>query len=152
MTASTVTTASKERLRAWLKILKTARLIEKELRERFRSELDSTLPRFDVMAALDRSGDGLKMNELSSALRVSNGNITGIVDRLVEAELVERRAVEGDRRAQLICLTNLGRATFADHATIHEGWVDELLADLPATDVAQLLELLDRATIKDDHA
>ncbi len=151
MTAA-VTTASKERVRAWLKILKTARLIEKELRERFRSELDSTLPRFDVMSALDRSEHGLKMHELSSALRVSGGNVTGIVDRLVEADLVERRAVEGDRRAQLICLTPLGHNTFAEHARTHECWVDELLANLPATEVGQLLELLDLATHKDDQS
>ena len=146
MSSSTATTtASKERLRAWLKILKTARHIEKELRERFRSELDSTLPRFDVMSALDRSPAGLKMHELSSALRVSNGNVTGIVDRLVDSGLVERKAVEGDRRAQRILLTPLGEATFAEHAATHETWVDELLADLPPTDVEQLMDLLDLA-------
>ncbi|MCO4833361.1 MAG: MarR family transcriptional regulator [Acidimicrobiaceae bacterium] len=145
-----LTTTSKERLRAWLKILKTARLIEKELRERFRTELDTTLPRFDVMAALARSDAGLKMNELSTELRVSNGNVTGIVDRLVDNGLVERRAVVGDRRAQLICLTSHGAATFADHANIHEGWVDELLADLPASDVEQLMDLLDLVITKED--
>lgn len=148
--STTVATGSKERLRAWLKILKTARFIEKELRERFRTELDTTLPRFDVMAALARSDAGLKMNELSTELRVSNGNVTGIVDRLVENGLVERRAVVGDRRAQLICLTSSGTATFADHARIHEGWVDELLADLPASDVEQLMDLLDLVITKED--
>lgn len=143
MSTSTVATASKERLRAWLKILKTARHIEKELRERFRTELDTTLPRFDVMSALSRAPDGLKMHELSSALRVSNGNVTGIVDRLVDNGLVERQAVQGDRRAQLICLTSLGVSTFGDQALIHETWVDELLTDLPASDVEQLMDLLD---------
>ena len=142
--------ASKERLRAWLKILKTARFIEKELRERFRTDLDSTLPRFDVMSALARSEAGLKMTELSSALRVSNGNVTGIVDRLVEGGLVERQAVHGDRRAQLICLTTNGAATFADHARTHERWVDELLAGLPTVDAEQLIELLDMTSPKDD--
>ncbi len=150
MTTATASAASKERVRAWLKILKTARHIEKELRERFRTELDTTLPRFDVMSALDRSEAGLKMSELSSALRVSNGNVTGIVDRLVETGLVERRAVLGDRRAQLICLTPSGRSTFAKHAHIHEGWVDELLADLPLSEAEQLMDLLDLA-IKEDH-
>lgn len=152
MTASTASlrAPSKDRLRAWLKILKTARSIEKELRERFRSELDSTLPRFDVMSALDRSDGGLKMHELSTALRVSNGNVTGIVDRLVEADLVERHAVEGDRRASLIALTDVGQATFDAHARVHEQWVDELLAGLPAADVAELTRLLDCATTKEE--
>ena len=138
-----MTTASKERLRAWLKILKIARHIEKELRERFRTELDTTLPRFDVMSALSRAPNGLKMNELSSALRVSNGNVTGIVDRLVDNGLVQREAVQGDRRAHLISLTALGVTTFDDQARIHETWVDELLTDLPPSDVEQLMDLLD---------
>lgn len=142
---------SKTRLRAWLKILKTARQIEKELRERFREDLDTTLPRFDVMSALDRADGGLKMTELSSALRVSGGNVTGIVDRLAEAGLVERRAVAGDRRAQLICLTPTGRDTFSLHARTHETWVDELLRDLPSDEAEQLMELLDLATPKDGH-
>ena len=145
MNPPSVATEPKERVRAWLKILKTTRHIEKELRERFRSELDTTLPRFDVMAALHRSDHGLKMHELSRALRVSNGNVTGIVDRLAEHKLVERHAVPGDRRAQLICLSTTGRAIFDEHARIHEGWVNELLADLATDDVEQLMDLLDLA-------
>ncbi len=147
MTASPDTDAetSKARLRTWLQILKTARRIEKELRERFREELDSTLPRFDVMAALDRSGEGLRMTELSSALRVSGGNVTGIVDRLVELGMVERHSVVGDRRAQLIRLTTDGAVAFAHHARIHEQWVDELLGGLPVVEAAQLMDLLEIA-------
>lgn len=149
--APVATTASKTRLRAWLKILKTARAIEKELRERFRDELDTTLPRFDVMSALARSDDGLKMTELSSALKVSGGNVTGIVDRLVDLGLVERHAVEGDRRAQRICLTSHGAKTFATHAATHERWVDELLGSLPSDEAEQLMTLLDLATSEDDQ-
>ena len=72
--------ASKARLRVWLRILKVSRMIERELRERLRVEFDTTLPRFDVMAALHRAEEGLNMSELSGVLRVSNGNVTGIVD------------------------------------------------------------------------
>ena len=134
----------------WLRFLKASRTIEAQLRENLRVEFASTLPRFDVMAALCRFEDGLKMSQLSGVLKVSNGNVTGIVDRLVDNGLVERRAVVGDRRAQLICLTSHGAATFADHARIHEGWVDELLADLPASDVEQLMDLLDLVITKED--
>lgn len=148
---ATVSSASKTRLRSWLKVLKTARRIEKELRERFREELDTTLPRFDVMSALDRADGGLKMTELSGELKVSNGNVTGIVDRLADAGLVERRAVEGDRRVQLIALTKTGRETFAMHARTHERWVDELLGGLPPAEAEQLMLLLDLVTTKDDQ-
>ena len=72
---------SKERLRLWLKLLKSSRAIEDEVRRRLRQDFATTLPRFDVMSALSRSESGLKMSEISKLLKVSNGNITGIVDK-----------------------------------------------------------------------
>lgn len=118
---------AKDRLRLWLKMLKASRTIEGELRERLRTEFATTLPRFDVMAALDRSARGLKMSEISGLLRVSNGNVTGIVDRLVEEGLVDRRAMPGDRRAFLVALTARGRAAFAEQAAAHGRWIDTML-------------------------
>ena len=100
----------KTRLRLWLKLLKVTGRTEAALRRKLRDDHDMTLPRFDVMAALARHPKGLKMSELSSYLRVSNGNVTGIVDRLTEEDLVSRVAVEGDRRAQLARLTSKGAA------------------------------------------
>lgn len=137
---------SKERLRLWLKLLKASRLVEDELRRRLRSDYGSTLPRFDVMSALARNPDGLKMSEISKRLRVSNGNITGIVDKLAEEGLALRVAVPGDRRANLVRLTAKGQADFADHATAHEGWIDGLLGGLDATGVAALASQLDALT------
>ena len=119
---------SKDRLRVWLRLLKVTRMVEADLRERMRVRWDMTLPRFDVMAALRRNEDGLKMSDLSGVLRVSNGNVTGIVDRLVTDGLVERRAVEGDRRANRVVLTEAGRALFDEMAEVHEVWVDEMLS------------------------
>jgi DNA-binding MarR family transcriptional regulator len=134
--------ASKARLRVWLRILKVSRLIERELRERLRVEFDTTLPRFDVMAALHRAEKGLNMSELSGVLRVSNGNVTGIVDRLVADGLIVRAPVEGDRRAMIVRLTAKGRAHFSELAKGHEDWVNELLesvdADVAETLIAQL--------------
>ncbi|TMV07087.1 MarR family transcriptional regulator [Ruegeria sediminis] len=129
---------SKERLRLWLRLLKLSRGIEAQLRANLRREFDSTLPRFDVMAALSRHKDGLKMSQLSGVLRVSNGNVTGIVDRLVEEGLVMRVAVEGDRRASLVRLTRKGQADFATQAAAHQGWIDEMLGALGATEAAAI--------------
>lgn len=103
-------TLSKERLRLWLKLLKASGMIEEEVRRRLRRDFDWTLPRFDVMSALHRHPDGLKMSEISRLLRVSNGNITGIVDKLTDEGLALRVSVAGDRRANLIRLTPKGRA------------------------------------------
>jgi DNA-binding MarR family transcriptional regulator len=134
--------ASKARLRVWLRILKVSRMIERELRERLRVEFDTTLPRFDVMAALYRAEEGLNMSELSGVLRVSNGNVTGIVDRLVRDGLIVRVPVEGDRRAMIVRLTKKGRTHFSELAEAHEGWVNELLRSVDAPEAEKLIAQL----------
>ena len=137
---------SKARLRLWLKLLKSSRLIEEEIRRRLRNECASTLPRFDVMSALYRAPEGLKMSEISKRLRVSNGNITGIVDKLTEEGLVLRVAVPGDRRASLVRLTPRGAETFAEHAAAHEAWIDTILGKLDDDDIAGMILRLDHLT------
>lgn len=134
-------TASKARLRLWLRLLGVTRLVEAELRERLRA-LDTTLPRFDVMAALARAPLGLRMSELSAVLRVSNGNVTGIVDRLEAEGLAVRDPVEGNRRAFQVRLTAAGLASFADLAARHEAWVDELLGAVSLIEAEHLIEQL----------
>ncbi len=136
--------ASKERLRLWLKLLKASRLVEADLRERFRSQFDTTLPRFDVMAALYRSPEGLRMSELSSELKVSNGNVTGIVDRLVSEGMIVRVPVDSDRRAMIVRLTARGREAFEQLAGEHEGWVDGLLGGVGMDEAHELGLALDR--------
>ena len=139
---------SKERLRLWLRMLEATRFIEAKLRENFRREFNTTLPRFDVMAALFRFDDGLKMSEISGALKVSNGNVTGIVDRLSNDGHLVREAVPGDRRASRVRLTKKGREEFARQAIAHEKWINDLLghftakeAGIIATDFSTLVAL-----------
>src|SRR4029079_15748048 len=93
---------SKQRLRLWIRILRTARAIEAEVRVRLRVEFSVTLPQFDVMAALERKPDGMTRTELSRFLMVSNGNVTGIIDRLVADKMVLRQAPADDRRAIIV--------------------------------------------------
>ncbi len=135
---------SKQRLRVWLGILKLSRTIEAELRERLRLEYDTTLPRFDVLAALYRNKKGMKMSQLSAALKVSNGNVTGIVERLVSDGLVVRVPVAGDRRAMLVRLTRKGEQDFAAMANVHERWIDDMLCGLDDAGAADLIDRLDR--------
>jgi len=135
--------ASKSRLRLWLKLLKLTGGLEADVRRRLRDEHDTTLPRFDVMAALARYPNGLKMSELSGYLKVSNGNVTGIVDRLTNEGLALRVAVPNDKRAQLARLTTEGLKVFEGLAAEHEAWIDELLGNLSKQRVAELMSLLD---------
>lgn len=133
-----------ERLRVWLRLLKFNRRVEARLRERFRAEFDTTLPRFDVMAALSRREQGLKMSELSGELRVSNGNVTGIVDRLAEDGFLVRAPVPNDRRASLVRLTRKGQEEFARQAAAHHGWIDDLLGDLSLDEARALSQRFER--------
>jgi DNA-binding MarR family transcriptional regulator len=135
---------AKDRLRLWLRLLKATRLVEGALRERMRAERGTTLPRFDVMAALYRAGEGLRMSDLSGVLMVSNGNVTGIVDRLEAEGLVERVAVAGDRRAVRVRLTARGREAFEDMAEEHEVWVDGLLSGLTPSETETAARLLEK--------
>src|ERR1700739_944340 len=129
---------SKARLRLWIRLLRASRLIESVARERLKSQFSATLPRFDVMAALYRKPDRMLMSESSRFLMVANGNVTGIVDRLVSDGLVARAQRNGDRRTSFISLTRKGRAAFAEMAAAHEAWVDELLGGLSARDAEQM--------------
>jgi DNA-binding MarR family transcriptional regulator len=135
---------SKQRLRLWLRLLRAARLIEGELRERLRKEFAITLPQFDVMAALVRKDDGMTMTELSRMLMVSNGNVTGIIDRLAAEKVVLRQAPASDRRSFIVRLTPKGAAQFAVVARAHEGWVDELLSGFDAAQIEDLIQMLGR--------
>jgi len=135
---------SKQHLRLWLRMLHATRHVEAAVRERLRDAFDTTLPRFDVMAALDRTPAGLTMTELSRALKVSNGNVTGIVDRLVKDRLIVRTSNAQDRRATHVTLTKKGREKFAKMAAVHEQWIDELLGTFDDRDSATLIELLAR--------
>ena len=129
-------------LRIWLRLLTCTQLIERQVRSRMREQFGSTLPRFDLMAQLERHRDGLKMNELSRLLMVTGGNITAIVDQLETEGLVERLDHAGDRRAFRIRLTRAGERSFGEMATAHEGWVVELLAGLSRREQDELLKLL----------
>jgi len=135
---------SKERLRLWLRFLKATRGIEATLRENLRREFGTTLPRFDVMAALSRFEEGLKMSQLSTVLKVSNGNVTGLVDRLADDGMLVRVPVPGDRRASLVRLTQKGREQFAKQAKAHEAWIDHLLSDFSASEAQDFAARLER--------
>ena len=137
---------AKQRLRLWLKLLKVSRSVEDEVRRRMRNELGTTLPRFDVMSALDRVPEGLKMGEISNMLRVSNGNITTIVDRLTEEGLALRVAVEGDRRAHRVRLTPEGQKIFRKQAAAHAAWIDQILGSLAPGDIDGMIGGLNHLT------
>src|SRR4051794_33542607 len=131
-----------EALRLWLRMLTCTQLVEKQLRSRLRERFDTTLPRFDLMAQLERSPEGLKMNELSRRMMVTGGNVTGITDQLASEGLVDRVDVEGARRAYRVRLTARGRKAFHEMARQHEDWIVDAFSGLSDKDIATLHRLL----------
>lgn len=139
---------NKQELKLWLRLLATTKLISQEIRRRLRAEFGATLPQFDLLAQLYREPDGLRLGELSKRTMVTNGNITGLVERLEADGLVRRETPGDDRRVTVARLTDTGRTTFARMAEAHEGWLCEMIADVPSETVRTLLadmELLKRS-------
>lgn len=119
-------------VRIWLRLLSCTMTIEKLVQRRLGDRFDSTLPRFDVLAALDRSDGGMTMGELSKALLVSNGNVTAIVQSLRRDALVLTAPHPTDRRSSVVTLTPAGARQFAEMAAAHHGWIDDLFSSLDA--------------------
>jgi DNA-binding MarR family transcriptional regulator len=139
---------SKRRLKMWIRLLAVTRASENHLREHLRVGHDTTLPRFDVMAALFRARDGVTMSELSRRLLVSNGNATAVVDRLEADGLVRRTPSETDRRTIYVALTPEGLTRFDALAQGHEAEVDKLFAKLPEAELETLTQILKRMGTK----
>ena len=143
--ADTETRATSEHapdLRLWLRTLACTNLIENHIRSCLRAEFGITLPRFDLMAQLERSPQGLKMGELSKRMMVTGGNVTGITDQLVAEGLVVREDSPKDRRAYIVKLTPQGRHSFRKMAEAHEKWVVDLFGGMDEKQRGQLYELL----------
>lgn len=126
-------------LRLWLRMLSTTRLISQEIRRRLRAEFGATLPQFDLLAQLYREPEGLRLGELSKRTMVTNGNVTGLVERLETEGMVRRETPDGDRRVTVARLTEDGRTHFAAMASAHEDWLKELMGDVGHDDVRNLL-------------
>lgn len=136
---------SKRRLKLWVRLLGVTRRTEAELREFLRLRHATTLPRFDVLAALYRRREGVTMSDLSRMLLVSNGNATAVVDRLEQDGLVRRQNSESDRRTVYASLTPEGVAAFEGLAAEHEAELDRLFEGLTEAEIDTLTEILKRA-------
>ncbi len=140
--ASRLTDDHHQSLKLWLRMLSCTVKIENEIRSRLRAQFGITLPRFDLMAQLERHPQGLRMGELSRRMMVTGGNITGITDQLELEKLVVRVPDPKDGRAYSVKLTAAGRKAFAAMAVVHEGWIEELLQGVSSADKAQLIDML----------
>ena len=133
---------SKRSLRLWLRLLSCTMIVEKRIRARLDADFGTTLPRFDVLAALERHPGGMTMGQLSRAMMVSNGNVTAVVNRLLEDGWIARTSDKADRRVATVRLTAKGRHAFVKMAKTHEQWIDHMFAGLSDERIDELTGLL----------
>ncbi|HEX5207577.1 MAG TPA: MarR family transcriptional regulator [Steroidobacteraceae bacterium] len=129
-------------LRLWLRLLSCTNQIESRVRQNLQSSFNTTLPRFDLMAQLERAPQGLKMSELSQRMMVTGGNVTGITDVLEKEGLVVREVDSADRRVFRVKLTTEGERQFRRMAAEHEKWVVDLFGAIAPKHKKQLMDLL----------
>ena len=139
---SRLTDATHESLRLWLRLLTCSHLIENHVRKSLAAQFKTTLPRFDLMAQLERFPAGLQMGELSRRMLVTGGNVTGIVDQLERAGSIVRTEDPADRRVYLVKLTKEGRRLFGQMAAAHESWIVNLFSGIPKREQRLLSESL----------
>ena len=134
--------AHKDELRLWLRLLTCTNLIEAGIRKRLAERFDTTLPRFDLLAQLERAPQGMTLGDLSRRMMVTNGNVTGLVERLVQSGHLQRFSLPKDRRVQIVKLTPKGHAHFNRIASAHEEWIAEFFGELSPKDIGELIQSL----------
>jgi DNA-binding MarR family transcriptional regulator len=142
LVASDAQEGKKQELKLWLRLLATTKLMSQEIRRRLRTEFGATLPQFDLLAQLYREKDGLRLGELSSRTMVTNGNVTGLVERLEADGTIIRERLEDDKRVTVARLTETGRTYFEGMAEAHERWIKEMMADVEPAVLSGLLKQL----------
>jgi DNA-binding MarR family transcriptional regulator len=129
-------------LRLWLRLLTCTNLIDGQVRKQLREQFECTLPRFDLLAQLERQVQGLRMNEVSRRLMVTGGNVTALADQLEAEGWIVRDSDANDRRSTRLKLTERGRREFKRMAVEHEQWIVSLTAGLSRPEQKQLFGLL----------
>lgn len=139
LVASDAQEGKKQELKLWLRLLATTKLMSQEIRRRLRREFGATLPQFDLLAQLYREKDGLRLGELSSRTMVTNGNVTGLVERLEADGTIIRERLPDDKRVTVARLSEKGQAYFEGMAEAHERWIKEMMAEVEPAVLARLL-------------
>lgn len=133
-----------DELRLWLRLLTCTTLAERDIRGKLRDMFDVTLARFDLMAQLDKVPEGMTLSAVSKRMMVSAGNVTRLVECLVQSGHLGRRTSNSDRRVQVIWLTKLGRDEFRKMAAEHANWISQIFSGLNDKDIKELMRLLAR--------
>lgn len=134
----------RDSLRLWLLLITLTTVVEKKIRRNLKAEFETTLPRFDIMATLEHSGQKMTMGELTKKLLVSKGNVTGVVASLVKQGILKRERDSDDKRTHYLSLTAKGRREFAAQAKAHQGWVNDYFSGMEMDELSVMVDHLSR--------
>ena len=123
-------------LRLWFRFIRLHRRALNTIATELKA-LGLSVPQFDLLSTLTEQ-EGLSQQELAERLYVTKGNVSGLLDRMVEAGLVERRAIPGDRRSNALYLTGKGRDLAEKGIAAQKAYVQGTLGALPQEDLADL--------------
>jgi MarR family transcriptional regulator, organic hydroperoxide resistance regulator len=99
--------------------------------------LGLSIPQFDVLSTLTEQ-EGLSQSDLAARLYVTKGNVSGLIDRLVDAGYVERHASLADRRSHSLRLTETGRSKALEGIRLQKAFVTKTLGQLAPADLQRL--------------
>jgi DNA-binding MarR family transcriptional regulator len=105
---------------------------------------DLSPSQFNVLNLLGEAPEGLSQVEISRLLIMHRSNATGLIDRLEERGLLQRRTTPGDRRAWRVVLTPAARQLLGQILPRYYRLAEEVWGDLPVARVSRLLADLSR--------
>lgn len=123
-------------LRVWLRFVRLQQRLSAAVSGELR-KIGLSIPQFDVISTLTER-EGMSQQDLAERLYVTKGNVSGLIDRMVDAGMVERRPIPGDRRSHALHLTQHGRDLADRGIALQRSYVDATLGRLAADDVAEL--------------
>ena len=128
------TRADDAAVRCWFRLIRLEARLGAAVADRLR-EIGLSVPQCDVLTTLTEE-EGVSQQALARRLYVTKGNISGLLDRLEAAGLVERRSTETDRRQYEIHLTDAGREAAAGAIAIQHKLIAATFGRVPAAELA----------------
>ena len=127
-------------IRVWFRFVRLETRMNTAITERLR-DIGLSVPQCDVLTTLTEA-EGVNQQDLAKRLYVTKGNISGLLDRLETAGLVERRSTAADRRQYEIYLTPAGRSAAEKAIALQHALIRATLGRMPQSDLSTLEGLL----------
>ncbi|EKO3549007.1 MarR family transcriptional regulator [Vibrio fluvialis] len=104
-------------------------------------ETGYSLAQIHTLEVLGSHG-AMRMKELANRLSITTGTLTVQVEKLVQAGLIERQSLEGDRRSIVVDLTDQGQSVYREHNALHIALTQDLTSHFTEQQHQALVQML----------